>query len=301
MLKDNTDDEELDYSNIHYLLNYLAPERYSNSLVNMVINTINGKDAKFELINNLYGVFRRDEKIRRESWYFLINEKIIEWLFDTEKELCTAFGKIKDDCTLTDPFKDFLNENDEITYKSSILPDMKNPISKKNISFEDPIGMKDLLDISKNTNIDNTIRQSSLDQLIVYIVQHSGSAIVKKFIEQNFDRCLNDFLRFGSSKTFYEIFSTNTKKHEELVEGHRSYLTRLAAMVSCMFMAPVFNSELRVEIVNYLFSAKIVNQFLKNIVLLMTNLHKETRYQGFFLANLIFLGNIKINHYLGKG
>lgn len=301
ILKDHRDDQNLDYSNIHYLLNYLAPERYTNSLVNMVINTINGEDAKFELINNLYGVFRKDEKIRKESWCFLINEKIIEWLFDTEKELHESFGKIKDDYTLTDPFKDFMDDSDEITYKSSIFPDMTNSISRKNITFEDPIGMKDLLDISRNTNIENAIRQSSLDQLIVYIVQHSGSAIVKKFIEQNFDKCLNDFLRFGSSKTFYEIFNNSTRKHDELVEAHRSYLTRLAAMISCMFMAPVFNSELRVEIVNYLFSSKIVNQFLKNVVLLMTNLHKETRYQGFFLANLIFLGNVKINYFLCKG
>ena len=113
-------------------------------------------------------------------------------------------------------------------------------------------------------------------------MHHSGSTVIRKFIEQNFDKCLTDFLRFGNSRTFYEIFSSHNTNQEEIVAAHRSYLTRLAALIRCMVMAPVFNNDLKVEIVNYLLSEKIINNFLKNVVLLMTNLHKETRYQGLF-------------------
>lgn len=139
--------EVFEYSNIHYLLNYLNPEKYKNSFVNMTLNTLNGQDPKIELISNILGVFRQDQKIRQESWSFLINEKVIEWLFDTQKEFNSAFGKVKDEYYITDPFKEFMNDKlTEITYKSQIFPEINNQTQfmKKKMTFEDPQGMNDL-------------------------------------------------------------------------------------------------------------------------------------------------------------
>lgn len=300
VLKDCQDNQNYEFSTINSLVPYLSVEKYRNSFINMTINSLCGDNSKFELLSNLFGVFRFDQKIRQESWTYLIDEKVIKWLFDSEKEFTSNFSKQKHQFSVLDPFKEFLgNECLYISYKSKIFPEKTN--FKKKMVFDDTKGLMDLLDISRNISIEQTIRQSSLDQLIVYIIQHSGSSVLKKFIEQNFNQCLLDFLRFGNSKTFYEVFNKYCSARDELVDVHRNYLTRLAALVSAMFMAPVFNPAAKVEVVEYLLSDKIMNQFLKNVILLITNLDRETRYQGFFLANLILLGNTKVGHYLQKG
>ena len=144
VLKDYSDTQQFDFSNINSLVSYLSVEKYKNSFINMTMNSLCGENANFELLNNLFGVFRLDPRTREESWTYLIDEKVIQWLFDSEKEFTSNFNKQKHQFSVLDPFKEFLGDDGlYISYKSKIFPEMNNFVKKKMV-FDDTKGLMDL-------------------------------------------------------------------------------------------------------------------------------------------------------------
>ena len=117
-------------------------------------------------------------------------------------------------------------ESNNLVYKSKIFPD-KNQHStlaqKKSLSTDDQKGLNDLFQISRNKNIELAVRQSALEQMVVYMHQHSGSIVVKKFIESSFNHIISDFLKLGNSKTLYDENKYYNCRPAELVEVHRNF------------------------------------------------------------------------------